>query len=640
MPYCRSRLMLLPWCCAIHVLSSCSHLSNHEQIATPDKPITNSDDLLIVDCLLPGQVRQLGTRASFLTARRPIKTSAADCKIRGGEYVAFDRANYASALKTWLPLAQSGNAEAQTYVGEIYEKGLGITADYTAAALWYQRAAKQNFSRAQINLGNLYEQGLGVATDKRIALNWYRKASGLNTDNLDYATTVKVNAQERQELDNLRERVAQQDNELTHLSSQLTKTRHQLRDNERALKQASNGIASSHKQSVLKQSAPKQPLPIENKTKKIIAPSIEIIDPPMGLMRGVPTIRLRSGTRHKEIVGKITAPAGLKSFTINGKPVPVDQYQLFWANIPINAVRNKVHLRAQDKDNQETALELALLADQKHQKRTTAAPNPQTPQATNKTTSLNINDDINLGRYHALVIGNNQYKHYPKLKTAINDAAATASILREKFGVKTTLLTNANRFDILSALNSLRAQLTATDNLIIYYAGHGDIDDDNQRGFWLPVDAKPNDKSNWISNTAVSDILNSMAAKHILVVADSCYAGTLSQASLPRLNYEMAPEKHADWVKAMVNVRARTVLSSGGVAPVLDGGSTKHSVFSGAFLNALESTEGVVEGHAIYRAILNNVRQRSKALQYEQIPDYAPARFAGHEAGEFFFKAL
>ena len=62
----------------------------------------NIDKLFVVDCLLPGQVRALGRSANYITARRPIKTSALDCEIRGGEYVAFDRADY--AMDGWQSL--------------------------------------------------------------------------------------------------------------------------------------------------------------------------------------------------------------------------------------------------------------------------------------------------------------------------------------------------------------------------------------------------------------------------------------------------------------------------------------------------------------------------------------------------------
>ena len=142
--------------------------------ASPGK----SDEFFVVDCLLPAQVRKLGRNFTFLAPRQPIKTSARDCEIRGGEHVAYDRANYATALKVWLPLAEQGDTTAQTYVGEIFEKGLGVRPDYDAAITWYRRAAEKGSSRAAINLGNLYEQGLGVPKDPAQALNWYCQAPG------------------------------------------------------------------------------------------------------------------------------------------------------------------------------------------------------------------------------------------------------------------------------------------------------------------------------------------------------------------------------------------------------------------------------------------------------------------------------
>src|SRR6266404_1422448 len=101
-------------------------------VAAPESSVAltddsqNADRLLVVDCLLPGQVHQLGTGMTYITPRRAIKTTGSACAIRGGEYTAYDRSNYTTALKTWLPSAQAGDKVAQTYVGEIYEKGLGV----------------------------------------------------------------------------------------------------------------------------------------------------------------------------------------------------------------------------------------------------------------------------------------------------------------------------------------------------------------------------------------------------------------------------------------------------------------------------------------------------------------------------------
>ncbi len=93
-------------------------------------------------------------------------------------------------MTIWLPKAQAGDPEAQTYTGEIYEKGLGVQPDYNTAADWYRKAAAQGNSRAQINLGNLYEKGLGVEKNLSTAMEWYRKASGLEKKGLPYTAPI------------------------------------------------------------------------------------------------------------------------------------------------------------------------------------------------------------------------------------------------------------------------------------------------------------------------------------------------------------------------------------------------------------------------------------------------------------------
>ena len=72
-----------------------------ERSATQVPTAAKVDQFFIVDCALPPQIRQLGGQVIYLTRREAIKTSARDCEIRGGEYVAFDRANYATSLKVW-----------------------------------------------------------------------------------------------------------------------------------------------------------------------------------------------------------------------------------------------------------------------------------------------------------------------------------------------------------------------------------------------------------------------------------------------------------------------------------------------------------------------------------------------------------
>ena len=187
--------------------------------------IARREDLEIVDCLLPGQVRQLGAM-TYLSPRRPTNTTAADCRIRGGEYVAFDRADLKSALKVWLPAAQAGDPEAQTAVAEIYERGVGGAPDYAAAVFWYRKAADQQYARALFNLGTLVEQGLGVDQDKLAALDLYRRSWGLPEDSVMYRSAARE--QEETLRAELVKQIAEKDGQLQLLRQQLDTLQHTL----------------------------------------------------------------------------------------------------------------------------------------------------------------------------------------------------------------------------------------------------------------------------------------------------------------------------------------------------------------------------------------------------------------------------
>src|SRR6185503_19045967 len=159
------------------------------------------------------------------------------------------------------------------------------------------------------------------------------------------------------------------------------------------------------------------------------------------------------------------------------------------------------------------------------------------------------------GAYHALVIGNNDYKLLRPLKTAVADAREVARVLEQEYGFQVRLLLNASRYDMLAALIGLGEELTEKDNLLIYYAGHGELDDRNQRGHWLPIDAEPNSTANWISNVAITDVLNAMTVQQLLVVADSCYAGTLTRSSLGRLEGGLSESERLKLLTAMAHQR-------------------------------------------------------------------------------------
>ncbi len=166
---------------------------------------------------------------------------------------------------------------------------------------------------------------------------------------------------------------------------------------------------------------------------------------------------------------------------------------------------------------------------------------------------------------------------------------------------------------------------------MIYYAGHGIVDFTTERGYWLPVDAEENSSANWIANTTITDAIKAMPAKHVMVVADSCYSGTLMRAAPAQL--PTATERNA-YLARMAAKQSRTILASGGVEPVADGGSGGHSVFAqaflAAFLAALRENHGVLDGQALFDRVKRPVITNS-----DQTPEYSDIRLAGHDGGDF-----
>ena len=232
---------------------------------------------------------------------------------------------------------------------------------------------------------------------------------------------------------------------------------------------------------------------------------------------------------------------------------------------------------------------------------------------------------IDFGKYYALVIGNNTYRALPDLHSAVNDARAVAALLESDYGFEVELLTNATRSETYSSLARIRRKVAAKDNLLIYYAGHGWLDKEADEGFWMPVDAEEEDAGNWISSGDIIAAVRRSKAKHVMVVADSCFSGTLTRGLTIK-------SRTPDYLERMAKKRARTALTSGGLEPVMDSGGGNHSVFAQAFLSVLKENNAVLDGHQLFTVVRKKVMVGS-----EQTPEYGDLRKAGHDGGDFLF---
>jgi hypothetical protein len=236
--------------------------------------------------------------------------------------------------------------------------------------------------------------------------------------------------------------------------------------------------------------------------------------------------------------------------------------------------------------------------------------------------------------YYALVIGNDDYTSLPKLRTATTDAREVERVLRETYGFRTRLLVNATRSQIVAALSSYRRELGADTSLLVYYAGHGYKDDEADKAYWLPVDATLEDVSNWIIADEITTGIRVIPARHVLVVSDSCYSGTLTRglsASPSR------PSEREQFLQKMAAGRSRTLMSSGGDEPVADGGGGGHSIFAAALLRGLREMDGprFTASELFAGYVIEPVAGRA-----EQTPVYNPLRNSGHESGDFVFTRI
>jgi TPR repeat protein len=90
---------------------------------------------------------------------------------------AFQRGDYAAAARLYQPLADRGDANAQTSLGVMYLRGLGARQDDRQALKWFRRAAALGSPTAQFNLGEMYFRARGVDQDQMEAARWYGRAA-------------------------------------------------------------------------------------------------------------------------------------------------------------------------------------------------------------------------------------------------------------------------------------------------------------------------------------------------------------------------------------------------------------------------------------------------------------------------------
>ncbi len=338
-------------------------------------------------------------------------------------------------------------------------------------------------------------------------------------------------------------------------------------------------------------------------------------------------VTLESPAGPLDVVVRVAGSAGLKSVVVNGQPYKPDAQGLLNIPVTVGDARTTLLVQAEDLSGAQAQAELTLV--QRSASPITAPASGAAPAS-----------PLPPGKRFALIVSNEAYQHWVKLDTPHSDAQALAAVLKQRFGFSVTMLKDATRQQMLAALGRLRQQVGPRDQVVVYYAGHGQMDAVTARGYWIPVDGDSTDLAQWVSVIDVTDQLSAMTARHVLVIADSCYSGTLTRSLVPAIDQALSLEQRQTPLQQLSKQRARVAMTSGGLEPVVDGGSVDHSLFARSLLDVLAQVNAPLAAQELHHAVSARFAHLARRLKVQQQPQYAPIGFAGHEAGDFVFAPI
>jgi hypothetical protein len=239
--------------------------------------------------------------------------------------------------------------------------------------------------------------------------------------------------------------------------------------------------------------------------------------------------------------------------------------------------------------------------------------------------------DVNFsdaGKYYALIIGVSDYTDpsIPDLDSLpVKDAIKLANVLSAYYTFdkeNVTLLKNPSRRDIVIALDELGKKAGSTDNVLIFYAGHGHYEDDNGIGYWLPKDAEVNNSSNWLYNDQLVASIKKIKSLHTLLISDACFSGSIFKTRAVNMS------SATDFVKKKYQLPSRKAITSGTLKTV-----PNVSIFIKYLVQNLSNNkEQFLTSSQLFQSLEAPVGNNAPS-----VPQYGVIQNVGDEGGDFIF---
>ncbi|MFA9392842.1 MAG: tetratricopeptide repeat protein [Prolixibacteraceae bacterium] len=230
-------------------------------------------------------------------------------------------------------------------------------------------------------------------------------------------------------------------------------------------------------------------------------------------------------------------------------------------------------------------------------------------------------------RNYLLLLAVDDYEFWPDLVNPEKDINSIKDVLVGKYNFNSSYIFELYNKDfthenLRNELIKIKNEISPIDNLIIYYAGHGSYDREFDLGAWIPYNAELGNDVDYIQNSSLLKYLDGISAKHILMLIDACFSGSLFQGG--NVSYADTPDE---------NLSSRWALSSGNLEVVSDGVDGAHSPFAHSLIELLSENKG---NDLAVRDIISYVSLKVRN-QSDQSPVGKPLNSKFHQGGEFVF---
>lgn|GEM_PF-5909740 len=235
-----------------------------------------------------------------------------------------------------------------------------------------------------------------------------------------------------------------------------------------------------------------------------------------------------------------------------------------------------------------------------------------------------------MGKNYLLVIGINLYKHHNNLRNAVKDAKSLAALLEKRYifhEVKSLFNRDATRENIIRTIEGYELKISKNDNLLIFFSGHGYYRKKSKTGYLIPHDAEADTSSGFIENSSLINLLRAIDARHILLVFDSCFSGSIL------ISKDAGMKAVAE---AVESIPSRHAMAAANIELASDGIAGSNSPFTKVLLEKLYQNDH----HKLpvsHLFIETRMRLKDKGAKQTPIGGSINAHFDFDEGGEFIF---